>query len=223
MYTTKALHIQSNYLQSELKAGEGEVVDLNEVLTEVYDLYPRGISQNDAKYKTFIEFMEEGSLEKIYQDIIEILKNYEVLNWSKVEEYPCYEFVILLHKNQLILDDDIDLMRSLNGVREDLLLYISYISNYYCYYIRETTYSEDIDQWSFKKIGLSEKPEIADLINKLNAYLEQMNYRMLSNDILSHKVPDVDLELIPYGEVTIFHCLFTDLLDFIIDSKELSS
>lgn len=204
------------------------MVDLKDVLTQVYELYPRGILLNETTYKKSKEYRnmkmkkekaKEGGrfvLEKIYQDIKEVFKNYEVLNWSSIEEYPCYEFVILLHKNQPILDDDTDLIDRLNGKRHDLLLYISYITNYYCYYIRETNYSKVSGEWSFKKIRMEDKQEVSSLINKLNVYLTQMGYELLPYEILSHKLPDIDLDLVSLGEATVFHCLFTDMLNFII-------
>lgn len=137
------------------------MVNLQEVLAKVYELYP----QKGQIVK---------SLNVMYQDISLIFKDYAVVDWSNIEEYPCYEFVTLLHKNQPILDDDTELMIQLNGLRTDLFLYISSVSDYYCYYIRETNYFEENKEWSFKKVlmGPDTETEIGNLLHQLNDYLE---------------------------------------------------
>lgn len=202
------------------------MVNLNALLKEVYEVYPRGIFLEDETYKQRNEYLKREQKKEntkksddfrvIYQNIKEIFDNYEVVNWSNIEEHPCFEFVILLHKNQPILDDDTDLIHQLNGVRHDLFLYVSYISNYYCYYIRETKYSEESGEWSFKKIRLEDNQNIVALIQDMNTYLTNIGYELLSQEILSYRLPDIDLELVSFGAATIFHCLFTDLLDFIL-------
>lgn len=53
------------------------------------------------------------------------LKEYHVKSWTDMEDLKCFEYRILLHEHQPIMDDDIELIQSLGGERRDLFIFVS--------------------------------------------------------------------------------------------------
>jgi hypothetical protein len=99
----------------------------------------------------------------------EIFSGYEVVDWTDLDLYNDYEYRVLLHRNQQILDDDTDLMLALGGRRLDLFLFISAFSNYYYFFINETEITNDGD-WLFREFTMYTK-EMKQLILQMRFQL----------------------------------------------------
>lgn len=148
-----------------------------------------------------------------FMDISNVADVYEVVNWTSEESY-CYEFKILLCENQEVLDDDIILMKKLNGVRMDLRIFISAIAPYYYMFTEETKYEEANNKWQFITIeNLDKKTE--ELMKKLDFYINKRNYEKLTSAIAKTIVPGIETEIKELGKATVFDCLFTDMVDII--------
>ena len=105
------------------------------------------------------------SKDKLFQEIVlkklsKIFNSYAVVDWTEEESF-CYEYKILLHENQPILDDDIELMKALHGERNDLWVFVSILAPYYYIKAEKTQYCKG-DKWLFNNLIISD-----DKIQKL--------------------------------------------------------
>ena len=62
------------------------------------------------------------------------------------------------------MDDDIELIKFLNGIRYDLWIFVSILAKYYYITAEETKYFEE-DKWIFNNISI-EDDKIKKIINK---------------------------------------------------------
>ena len=201
---------------------EKMMIILDKILETIYFYYPQNISYSDRKYhlstqiKRLVrkrrEHSENGSYSyQINEILAQIFEDYEVIDWTDLESANDYEYRILLHQNQLILDDDILLINSLGGKRLDLFLFISILDNYYYFFINETILDNHTNKWVFKYIS-TYSTEIKNVIDKMQAVLFQNGYIEITSELANTIIEDVETELKGKGKARIFDCLFTDLI-----------
>lgn len=187
------------------------------ILKDIYKYYPINSEENNDTEKRLRQMKIKNKSDiqgkKISQDIANIAKGYKVVNWTDYESC-CYEFKVLLAKNQLILDDDKELMKELNGVRKDLRIFISVLEPYYFMFVEETKYIEKKDKWTFNTMK-TYSIEIENLLEKISSYLSEKGYVELSDDDVKMIVPGIQTDLKEFNKAQVFDCLFTDLVSII--------
>lgn len=187
------------------------------ILKSIYSYYPL-LSDNDGDACSKRENLEKQKVKNskkfpkipLLHDIENIFKEYSLVDWTDSESC-CYEFKILLHKYQDIIDDDTILMNVLNGERFDLRIFISILEPYYYMFIERTNNTEANDTWGFSTVECFNK-EIDRLLKSIEEYFSKQGYRKLSDEEAKTKVPDIETELKEVSEVNVFDCLFTDLV-----------
>lgn len=196
--------------------------NFSDILQTISMYLPKNICCDKTEYKLSSEFlsnirkreeMKSNNLYAVhlYSSIKRIFNKFEVVNWTDIESFNCYEYRVLLHSNQSILDDDTELMKVLGGKRTDLFLFVSVLSKYYYFFVNETILDQISGEWKFKKIF--DYPEkIKGEIEDLQAFFDTEGYYKISNSIAHEVVEDVETELIEKGQVKVFNCLFTDLI-----------
>lgn len=195
---------------------------MKKIISDVYKYYPRNLKWGTKEYIDSKEFqhqiacLEEAKSDMEHQkmlveDIKKQLTNYNVVDWTEYDEFLCIELRILLNENVDILDDDIALIQSMNGHRKDLLVFISNLERYYCYDILDTYYNDYTEQWCFKSgCGNDEKD---DYIKKtIDNILQAYGYSLLGIDDVLQILPDIETEYKDEGKVTLFDCLFSQLI-----------
>ena len=200
-------------------------IEINELLSLVYHYYPKRCAFESREYQTSSEYSrylstvmdltKRTEIDKmIFPHIAECATGYNVLlrEHSNYENYPCIEYSVLLHKNHLILDDDVDLILSLGGKRLDLELSFSLLGNYFYYILNETVGGKDTLAWSFSVLTDEQLPhEEKMLIKVLCSKAVSLGFKLLSSNLAHTVVPEVATECINSGEATIYNCLFTDM------------
>ena len=184
------------------------------ILEKIYKYYPL-VHEKSCSNKVK---MRKNKIDQkiIYKNelitrIITIAKGYKVVDWTD-DEACCYEFRILLHKNTTLLDDDKMLIKNLNGERKDLRIFISVLEPYYYMFIEKTSYFESQDKWEFttEETNVSEYEKLKE---KIISYLCQNGYIGLSHSDVLMPVPKVETTYKENDNVTVFDCLFTDLVN----------
>lgn len=143
----------------------------------------------------------------IYFHLNTTFQNNYIKNWTSMD-YPSIHYTMLLHENQPILDDDEELLDALNNRRLDLEIYISLLGNYYYAFVVETLRNEN------KELSFTYYQDdvlLPDDSRRLNHCMKQLGYYRLDRITVHRPVAETDTELKNFGEVTIFHCLFSDL------------
>jgi len=198
------------------------VLNSSDILKTINIYFPKEISYDSLEYKSSNEFLsrirkqEEVKLNNsykthLYLGIKNIFHKYEVGDWTDMEAFNCYEYRILLHQNQPILDDDTELMKALEGKKIELFLFVSVLSKYYYFFTNETMIDLTSGKWQFKKIF--DYPEkIKGEIENLKVFFDVDGYNKISNDIANEVVDNIETELIEKNKVKVFNCLFTDLI-----------
>ncbi len=197
-------------------------MEISKILNQIYKYYPKNMFFNTEKYQNSNEYLRQLKKRKIaygnleYKYCIEnklriIFKDYVVSDWTDLKNYNCYEYRILLHKNQPILDDDINLMTMLKNERLDLFIFISILEKYYYIQFNETKYEAKDNKWIFKI--LEKYPgNFETELNKLKKTFSLEDYTELTEKIVKEKVDCIETELGEMGETTIFSCIFTDII-----------
>jgi len=187
------------------------------ILTDTYKYYSVDLDKDDIskKSKQLLRQRKIGQKglfkdQKIFREIVRNIKEYSVIDWTD-ETACCYEFKILLHKGQDILDDDKGLIKALGGVRNDLRVFISVLEPYYYLFVEETKYVENNDQWLFRTIKLPAQ-EAVKIIKEVEDCLLLKGYQRLLDDDVETVVPDIETELSELTKATVFDCLFTDVV-----------
>ncbi|MEL7633485.1 MULTISPECIES: hypothetical protein [Sporomusa] len=191
---------------------------LNNIFKTVYQYFPRNIAYDDPQYRLSPQYARLVEKRKLCQknellngQLIKLFDGYEVIIWTDLENYNDYEYRILLHRNQPILDDDIELIQALGGERLDLLLFVSILNNYFYFLVQETKVDIVTKEWSFKNVSDYMK-EIELLISKLRSFLDKQGYIEVTNEMANIIIDDVETELKSKGKARVFDCLFTDLI-----------
>jgi hypothetical protein len=194
----------------------------NDIDDTISFFYPIDKSYNLEDYQTSKEYKNLLKIRKKYfknydfknhlkMKLKEIYSEYAIIDWTDLPNSNCYEYKILMNKNQQILDDDVELIHALGGRRRDLRLFISILSPYYHFFLEESTYNFSKKEWSFNK-HITNDREIEDAVNKLRIMMKSENIIELSTGIVSKVVANVETQYLEKGEVKIFHLLFSDLV-----------
>lgn len=197
-----------------------EVVD--ELLKKIDLYFPKNLSYEDPKYHSssqiarLLKRREEYLHNELFthhmnKSLKQVFKGYEVVDWTNLESYNGYEYRILLHHNQPILDDDIELMQKLGGKRLDLFLFISILNKNYYFFVNETILENNASEWIFRYV-LQYNKEIQCLIEEMRYLFSMEGYHEITTEIANIIIEDVETELKSKGKVTVFNCLFTDLI-----------
>ena len=187
---------------------------LNDLISIVYKYYPKGLRYGSHEYLSSQEYLNRISKYKnsiyleddFYNMIKSNLKEYHVKSWTDMEDFKCFEYRILLHEHQPIMDDDIELIQSLGGERRDLFVFVSALTKKYCYFINKSKY-DSINKWTFS----SSYEFNTDIISKINDLFKERGYSNLDKKDISYKIDNIETEFCNKGEADIFTCLFTDV------------
>jgi hypothetical protein len=142
-------------------------------------------------------------------EISEILEGYAVVDWEDPEAC-CYEFKVLLHKGQDLLDDDVKLIEALGNTRYDLNVFVSIIGPYYLSYVDRTKHRGD--EWDFLILDQYSE-EIKNAVRKLDERFKDKGYEIIPLDMARTVIPNVESRYKGFGDFTFFNGLFTDLYD----------
>lgn len=202
--------------------------EYREIMDIIDNYYPKECDFGSKKYKQSKEYKrykkiidDKVSCKKMeheyYELICSIFPQYYVWRWTgKVQRtYPSIHFSVLLHENQPILDDNIELIKVLGGRKFNLEIFISRISKFYYVYTNEDIYDENKTEnagWSFdshSETFILKKKDLKQLYKKL----EEKGLIRLNRKIAHMEVPFINTELLPVKEhkVEIFNCLFSDM------------
>lgn len=195
------------------------LAEINETISM---FFPRNVGFNEQNYITSVEynnllkvrkrhFLNKKLKTDLEKSIQELFEEYAVVDWTDLPDSNCYEFKILMHKNQPILDDDLELLQYLGWTRLDLRVFISILNKYYYYFYEESTYDIKTEEWRFQTITVYNQ-EMQNTINLLNNLMCSKGYQGLSTEIINKYVEDVETQYLEKGKVKIFHCIFTDLV-----------
>ena len=175
---------------------------------------------HSKEYKRYKKILEDKALfkkkQKEYYDMLRtVFPHYYVQRWDNMT-YPCLQFSILLHKDQPILDDDVELMDALGGKRYNLDVFISRISNYYYACTFEHIYNPGQDfehEWMFDSHGAAYALK-KKYLKRLKREMKKKGVSKLSRAVAHSKVPFIETELLPRDkyEVRVFNCLFSDMV-----------
>lgn len=168
-------------------------------------------------YEKYKKKLEDKALfrkkqKEYYNMLRSVFPQYYVKCWDNMT-YPCIHFSILLHKNQPILDDDVELMDAIGGKRYDLDIFISRISNYYYAFTIETIYNKGQDfehAWKFDSHSAAFAVK-KKYLKRLKREMKKRGVSKLSRTMAHIQVPFIETELLPNDEVRIFNCLFSDM------------
>ncbi|MDM8526848.1 hypothetical protein QUF58_01440 [Anaerolineales bacterium HSG24] len=150
---------------------------------------------------------------EILAKIRQSLPDYAVRDFTNLADNSCYEGEILLHQNMSFLDDDVELLTLLKGRRLTLRLLVSVLGPFYFFLIEEQRYNPADDKHSFKIIE-AETPEHQRILQEVKQIVERYCYSFLKRSTLKEVVPKLTTEFQGQGSVTVFHCLFSDLMNF---------
>lgn len=128
-----------------------EKVEIIEIINRYYS---RGKMNIQEKIRQICRNEQlESEVTKINQEIRSLFSEYAIIDWTD-EDSCCYEQHILLRERQEILDDDIELIMTLGGKREDLRIFFSVIDKFYYYFLERTEYNSSNNIWNFYTINI---------------------------------------------------------------------
>lgn len=196
-----------------------------EIKEQIYQFYPKKCAfdseeyQNSKEYKRYLEVIKDSTRrEKIRTSVLGIIqpifrKNCIVYRESGSIEPHCVHYSILLHEEQPLFDDDVELLEKLNGRRLDLELYVSLLTSNYYMYVVET--KKEKESWEFQ---LYDEKMMIDKEKRTLIYqkFSEQGYTLLEKECVKEIVPSIETELCYEGEVRIFHCLFTEIPDLVL-------
>lgn len=190
------------------------------IMSKIYENYSkRGENIQEEIRQEYLKSKTNLDIVAISKGMIDLCKQYKVVDWID-EESCCYEFKILLHENQEILDDDIELIRILGGERNDLRIFFSIFDKFYYMFLEKTEYDFLRKKWYFytiKKYSQKQKQIVQQIVD----YMDRMKWTRISDSVAGTRIPDIKLELKRAGQATVFNCLFTDKVDIEKVKKEL--
>jgi len=192
--------------------------NLDELYHLIYNYYPRQFEYSSAEYQNSEQYKRLRSVlsnnaqwikkDKLLYDCLDAAFQTNYLKkWTSID-YPSIHYMLLLHENQPIMDDDEELLDVLNGRRLDLEIYISLLGNYYYSFVVEMIRNDDNKlSLMFYQDDLF-APDYSKILIKC---MEQLGYCRLDSETVHRRVTDINAELKDCTETTIFHCLFSDL------------
>lgn len=202
----------------------------DDIVNTIYKFYPKNIPFNDTRYKKSREYknllihrnnalLDIDFRQYLKKKLETIFVDYVVSDFIDLNNDTSYCYHILMHKNQSILDDDINLIKILDGIKYELIFVLSYLDNYCYYYILETRFDLYLKKWNFRDkfndkdfIKIENQFLKLDEIVKLNNFLSDNNYYFISDNFINLVIKDIETELSDFGETKIYSALFSDLL-----------
>ncbi|MGX7263942.1 hypothetical protein [Enterococcus crotali] len=195
---------------------------MNKKIFQLIDYYyPKGISYElSVEQKLFQVANRETKInksrnsdtkEQLLVALRKIFSEYNVIDMVD-EESCCYEFDILLKKNQPILDNDRQLIEKLGNTRYDIRIFFSCLGDYYYYFIDKTKYHPKIHTWEFTTKEIHYNVEIKNKLKEMENYFARLQYELLSNELVRLPVKEVETYYKEKNDVIVFDCLFTDLV-----------
>lgn len=94
----------------------------------------------------------------------------------------------------------------------DLRLFISILGPFYYWFIEASSYDQSTGQWSFATTELSPSSQLNRSLERTLDNLSLKGYEEVPRRIARMVVPNVETELKETGAVSVFDCLFTDLV-----------
>ncbi|MBQ3583245.1 MAG: hypothetical protein IJA27_00865 [Lachnospiraceae bacterium] len=191
---------------------------MSNVLDGIYNFYPPKCRYSGEQYQTSKEYkkylevttnsLQRKKVDKMVYGIVEsVFDGYYIKKWTNTEQ-PSIHYSVLLHKNQPILDDDVELLEALNGKRMDLEIYVSLLTKSYYLYGLETRKQGEL--WEFDVFDFSLIIE-KEKMNNLVQMFSEKGYSKLSKECVNENVPLIETELHEEGEAKVFQCLFSEL------------
>ena len=194
----------------------------SELMDLIHSYYPQNCKYMSNAYKKSNEYLklkekinDLGLRSRLDKKILANIKlafpkNY-IKKWTR-KDYPSIHYSVLLHKNQPILDDDEELLVALNGRRLDLEVYVSLLDDYLYTFVVETIKLPNEKDLKFSIINEDSMPNTEELSSLVNNLLS-LGFIKLNSEIAHELVPNIETESLYQGEVRIFHCIFTDLVN----------
>lgn len=189
---------------------------LKEALACAYEYWPRVndslevVREKDVRRRQMVQEGTAGWRCRLYEALKEALPGFEVIDYTDDEgDACCVGYIVLLHPDQPLLDDDEELLEALHGTRYDLEIYCSMLSPFYYMECRRTTLTQldDGKRLTFARAA-SPCPAVP---KKVAETLEEVGFSALSRPVILHPVPDLDVEFVPMGKTILFSCLFESL------------
>ncbi|KMZ54869.1 hypothetical protein [Dorea sp. D27] len=195
--------------------------NIDKLIMKIYNYYPIGLKYGTLDYMESKEYLarkrkvslkndKDEYRKELYESLCAICKGYSVVDWTE-EKAGCYEFKILLHKNQGILDDDIELIQRLGNQRYDIRVFVSALEPVFYLFEEKTIYNPYANSWEFITVnrGGEEQEKIE---SKIIRFFEKKGIEKIKVDIAKKGVKGIETELKYFNKATVFDCLFTDLV-----------
>lgn len=183
--------------------------ETSQILQTIYRFYPKHISYNRKKgksYKKTKEFkafikkrkkaMKNHQQIEIFREELQNLLRLEVVNFSNLKNDVSYRYHCLLQ--------DCD-----KGKTLELVVVISYLDLYYCYFFIESAKNSFQDSLESAEIQKKYQKIYQEKLKKLDLFFLQKGYCRVKNPMDS--VDCIETELKNQGEVNVYDCLFSDL------------
>ena len=191
------------------------------VFDAIYMYYPINLEYDSRKYQESEQTLKRKSKiikkvtsykqrDSIIAELEQLLSKCKMIDWTE-KDSCCYELKFLLHENQRILDDDIELIESLGGNRLDLRVFISVLAPYCYLFVEKTEYDFIMREWRFETVHLYSS-ETRKATESVENFIEKQGYKILSCQEARKKVENIETELKNGGQATVFDCLFSDMV-----------
>ena len=149
--------------------------------------------------------------ETLLESLKKAVPGYVVRDFTNLDNDWCFIAEVLLHKHQdSFLDDDKELLRHLGGKKRSLTLFVSVIAPYYYFYVSEMQYDVVDNQFVFSYYQPTEL-ELEEVIQPIRNIMKSKSCRFLPPELAKKVLPDIETECLEKGQVTAFHCLFSEM------------
>lgn len=182
---------------------------ISSILQSIYDFYPKHISYNRKKgksykktkeYKAFIKkrkkAMKNYQQIEIFREELQNILGLEVANFSNLRNDVSYRYHCLLQTCD-------------KGTTLKFVVVISYLDLYYCYFFTKSSEYKVQDSLEDPKIQEKYQKIYQEKLEKLDLFFLQKGYRCVKNPM--ENVNYIETELKNRGEVKVYDCLFSDL------------
>jgi hypothetical protein len=195
------------------------------LLKVIKEYYPVNMRFESIKYQNSPEYKRLKSLKEsaiknrtlnslIVSELSKIFREFEIIDFTstEIEHFDDYEFKVLLHSGQPILDHDVEMIKFLVVTMHELWIYVSIYAHVFCAALYTTKIDFSNDEWTYYSDEHVRKSEVVKKgLNRVEEFFKKIGYNRLGKDILSEIIPNIETELKKEGEVTVFDCLFSDL------------
>jgi len=157
---------------------------------------------------SFFKKVDWKDTEGIYSDLVKLLPEAHIVNFTDYNYDHCYTYQIILSKNlnaQKINQEFLDLAIKEEKLIDILLLKISRIAPYYTIAAQRYEFvNEEIirsPRFNLQKID-------TEIIESIHILLKKQKLKYLYSEIADLIVKDVETELCKKGEATVSDCIF---------------